>query len=273
MITADRLKAFAPNACANIVAALLGGWPAIKAAGINTPLRLAHFMAQIATETGGFTIYTESLNYSAERLMQVWPSHFQTLAFAQKYAHNPEALANYIYADANRSPSYRIGNTQPGDGWRYIGRGLIQTTGRDGYRKAGHENDPEALADPAVGLSAAIGEFVRSGCIPLADADQVEAVRRKINGGLIGIEDCRVWLAKAKRIFTAMADPVPPLPVPAPIPTTPAPPPPPVAVPVPAAPPAPAPTVRPPQPAPAPAIGSGFYWGRIKDFFRGFLGS
>lgn len=202
-LTADSVRRFAPYARSDIAAALVAGADAIATAGINTPLRLQHFMAQIATETGGFTIYVENLNYSPQRMCQVWPSHFPTIAAAAPYAHNPQQLANFIYADANRSSAYRLGNTQPGDGWRYIGRGLIQTTGRDGYRKAGHELDPEALADPRVGLVAAIDEFVRSGCLPLADADNVEAVRRKINGGLIGIVDCRTWLAKAKAIFVA----------------------------------------------------------------------
>lgn len=204
-LTADSVRRFAPYARSDIAAALVAGADQIAAAGINTPLRLQHFMAQIATETGGFTIYVENLNYSAQRMCQVWPSHFPTIEAAVPYAHNPQGLANFIYADANRSPAYRIGNTQPGDGWRYIGRGLIQTTGRDGYRKAGHELDPEALADPRVGLAAAIDEFVRSGCLPLADADDVEAVRLKINGGLTGIVDCRTWLAKAKAIFVAPA--------------------------------------------------------------------
>lgn len=208
-VTRDRLAAFAPQAHADIVAALVAGDALLAQASITAPLRLPHFMAQIAHETGGFTIYTENLNYSAIRLTQVWPSHFPTFDAATPYAHNPEALANFIYADANRSAPYRLGNTQPGDGWRYRGRGLIQTTGRDGYRRVSHELDPDALNDPAVGLVAAIDEFVRTGCLQLADADDLVSVRRRINGGIIGLDDSREWLSKAKLIFTGEVAPAP----------------------------------------------------------------
>lgn len=203
VLTAAAILRFAPAAKPDIVAALVAGAGAFAAAAIVSPLRLPHFLAQTATETGGFTIYVENLNYSAVRMTQVWPSQFPTIAAAAPYAGNPEKLANFIYADANRPPAYRMGNTQPGDGWLYRGRGLIQTTGRDAYRAIGHENDPDALDDPAIGLAAAIAEFVRSGCLQLADQDDVVAVRRRINGGLTGIDDCRAWLIKAKGIFGA----------------------------------------------------------------------
>jgi len=214
MITADSIKRFSPKAKPDIIAALVAGWPDMIRAQINTPLRLAHFLAQLATETGGFTIYTENMNYSAKRLCEVWPTHFRSIDEAKPYANNPEKLANYIYADENRSKAYRLGNTQPGDGWKYRGRGLIQTTGRDGYRRVGHENDPDALDDPSAGLAAALNEWVRSGCNVLADADQLDLIRRRINGGLIGIADARIWLAKAKQIFTDMSPAVGPVPPP-----------------------------------------------------------
>lgn len=210
-ITAPQMRRFAPNAKAATVDALLLGHPWMDQAGINTPRRVQHFMAQIAHESGGFTIGTENLNYSALRLTQVWPSHFPTIAAAQPYANAPERLANYIYADANRSPGYRLGNTQPGDGWRYRGRGLIQTTGRDNYRKIGHEDDPETLADPEVGLRAAIDEWTRTGCNALADRDDIAGITRKINGGQIGLADRKAWLAKAKKIFVPSADDLPPV--------------------------------------------------------------
>jgi putative chitinase len=210
MITEQRLRRFAPSARQDIVDALVAGEDDIVAAGIDTPQRLAHFMAQIATETGGFTIYEENLNYTAQRMTEVWPSHFHTLAEAQPFARNPEKLANFIYADANRAPRFRLGNTQEGDGWKYRGRGLIQTTGRNSYRRFHHEDDPDVLNDPKVGLEAAYGEFVESGCIRFADADQVEEVRKRINGGQTGIADCRVFLLRAKQIFKAEEDAVEP---------------------------------------------------------------
>jgi putative chitinase len=96
--------------------------------GIDTPKRLAAFLAQCSHESGGFRILKENLNYRAESLMRTWPSRFPTLAFAQQYARQPEKIANFVYAN-------RIGNgpAESGDGWRYIGRGLIQLTGRENY--------------------------------------------------------------------------------------------------------------------------------------------
>ena len=214
-LTAAQLRRFAPSAKPDIVAAFVNGASKLDDAGLMTPLRMAHFLAQLATETGGFTIYEENMNYSAKRLTQVWPSHFRTMDDATPYARNPEKLANYIYADKNRSRGYRLGNVNDGDGWKYRGRGLIQTTGRENYRKIGYEENPNALNDPANGLVAAISEWTYTGCNVLADADNVEAVRRKINGGLIGIEDCRFWLQKAKEIFVETEERPPVLPEPA----------------------------------------------------------
>ena len=96
--------------------------------GIDSKQRLAAFLAQCCHESGGFKFLKENLNYRAESLMKTWPSRFPTLAFAQQYARNPEKIANYVYAN-------RMGNgpTESGDGWRYIGRGLIQLTGRENY--------------------------------------------------------------------------------------------------------------------------------------------
>lgn len=96
--------------------------------GIDTPARVAHFLAQVGVESGGLARVEENLSYSAERLMTVWPSRFKTLAAAQAYARNPEALANKVYGG-------RMGSTQPGDGWRYRGRGLKQLTGRNNYKE------------------------------------------------------------------------------------------------------------------------------------------
>ena len=96
--------------------------------GINTPKRLSAFLAQCGHESGGFKFLKENLNYRAESLMRTWPGRFPTLAVANKYARNPEKIANYVYAN-------RMGNgpESSGDGWKYIGRGLIQLTGKENY--------------------------------------------------------------------------------------------------------------------------------------------
>lgn len=200
MLTADRIRKFAPGARADIVAALVDGADEIAAAGINTPLRLQHFLAQIYPETGGLKFVEENLRYSAKRLTEVWPGRFPTLAAAQPFANNPQALANKVYGG-------RLGNNRSGDGWRYRGRGMMQTTGRSNYRAAGYEDDPDALADPATGLRAALTFWKDNGCNAIADRDDVAALRKRINGGSHGLADARAALAKAKRIFTEATAP------------------------------------------------------------------
>lgn len=164
-----------------------------------TPLRLAHFLAQCCHETGGLTILRESLNYtSAERLVAVWPSRFPTTAAAAPYVRNPEGLANRVYAG-------RMGNTQPGDGWRFIGRGLLQITGRDAYREIGErigvnlEANPELACLESHALSVALAVWQWKGCDIHADADDIAKVTRAINGGQIGLRDRKEWLLKTKQ--------------------------------------------------------------------------
>ncbi|WP_267355556.1 MULTISPECIES: peptidoglycan-binding protein [unclassified Methylobacterium] len=195
------LPAVAPHARADIVAAFVAADDRIAAAEITTPLRIAHFVAQIATESGGMTRLEESLFYTAERLCQVWPKRFPTLASAKPYAGNPKALAEKVYGG-------RMGNVQPGDGWRYRGGGLLQNTGRANYRAAGFEADPDRLRTPAGAISAALTFWTDNDCNALADADDIEALRRRVNGGAIGLSECKAYLAKAKaalRVIPAQA--------------------------------------------------------------------
>jgi putative chitinase len=198
LITLARLHEFAPRGKPEILAALIDGAAAIEAATIDTPRRLHHFLAQIATETGGLHTLEENLNYSAERLHQVWPARFPSVGAAVPYAHNPEALANRVYRN-------RLGNgsTSSGDGWRFRGGGMMQTTGRDSYRAVGREDDPEALRQPGPALASAL-KFWSDRAPRLnvhADHDDVVAVRRIVNGGTTGLADARKYLASAKRIF------------------------------------------------------------------------
>jgi putative chitinase len=173
--------------------------------GVNaTELRLVHFLAQVCHETDGLTIRVESMNYSARRLPQVWPARFRDPAVAAKYAHAPEKLAEKTYGG-------RMGNGPEGsgDGWRFIGRGLLQITGRESYEKYGRllgiplaeEPDLAISADWALKIAAA--EWAASGrrgqsCNALADADDLDGVTRAINGGLIGLASRREWLRRWK---------------------------------------------------------------------------
>jgi predicted chitinase len=168
-------------------------------------LRLAHFFAQMLQETGGFKIQTESLYYSPSRLMAVWPRRFPTLDVAQQYAHNEAKLGNYVYGG-------RLGNVNPGDGFKYRGRGLIQMTGRAAYAKFGSKLGVDLETDPDLAfhrdhcLEIAAAEWGASGyhgrsCNELADADDIVGVTYAINGGQTGIDDRRFWLRKTKAVW------------------------------------------------------------------------
>ncbi len=160
---------------------------------INTPLRQAAFLSQIGVESAGLTELVENLNYSEQALLEIWPDHFtptQAAEFGRTATHpaNQEAIANLAYGG-------RMGNTDAGDGWRYIGRGLIQLTGRANYRAAGLalglplEAEPERAALPDEAALTAAWYWHEHGCNELADAGQIVAITKKINGGTNGLVD------------------------------------------------------------------------------------
>jgi putative chitinase len=166
---------------------------------IDTPLRVAHILAQLAHESG-FMPISENLNYSAKRLMQVWPNRFPTLLSAQRCAGNPEALGNTVYAG-------RLGNGGPesGDGYRYRGRGMIQLTGRGNYRTYGPlvgfdlEGDPDLLLQYGVSALVAGAYWKARNLNRWADIDDVTSVTKLINGGLNGLQERVVYLQRAKK--------------------------------------------------------------------------
>lgn len=202
-IDAALLLEIAPNAKHELVApTVLELTRQCPTANIATPLRLAHFIAQLAHESGGFRTLEENLNYSAARLTAVWPKRFPTVAAAARYAHNPEKLANFVYGDRAD-----LGNTAPGDGWTYRGRGYIQTTGRKNYEIAGVRISqnlllfPELLLRPVDAMAASIAYWNDRGLSHHADAGDLDHITRAINGGLNGLDDRKVYLARAKRAF------------------------------------------------------------------------
>lgn len=144
------------------------------------------WLSQVLHESAMLERTVENLNYSAPRMMAVWPRRFPTLASAQPFAFKPEALANYVYGG-------RMGNTQPGDGWRCIGRGLIMVTGADAYRKLGAAmglplyEQPELLEQRDIALKAAIVWW--EGNVPDAFEGQPVKIRQAVNGGTIGLDD------------------------------------------------------------------------------------
>jgi putative chitinase len=166
---------------------------------ITSPLVLAHIMAQISHECGAGHDVVENLNYTAERMTQVWPSRFPSIASAQPYAHNPQALADKVY-------NGRMGNrTGTDDGWNFRGRGASQTTGREGYERVAKQtgldvvNHPEILIDPKYFLLCGVSDFINCGCLPYAEADNITMVTQKLNGGQIGIAERKAWLDKWKK--------------------------------------------------------------------------
>lgn len=171
--------------------------------GLDTELRLSHFLAQVLHETGGLTILEEHLNYSAERLRVVWPSRFRTVAAAVPYARNPEALANRVYGG-------RLGNVLPGDGWLFRGRGLLQITGRSNYEAVGDvlgfalETLPEQAVLPTHGLAIAACLWHLRGANAAADTDDVKAVTKRINGGQIGLADRELWLGQVRHLSVSV---------------------------------------------------------------------
>jgi putative chitinase len=157
---------------------------------INTPLRVAHFVAQCAHESGNFLFIKENLNYRAESLMKTWPRLFPTIEIARQYEKQPEKIANRAYGN-------RMGNGDEasGDGWRYCGRGLIQLTGRDNYTFfAGSldisvEEAAEYLATFEGAAQSACWYWEQNNLNRFADANDVRGLTRAINGGYLGLED------------------------------------------------------------------------------------
>jgi putative chitinase len=155
---------------------------------ISTPKRQAYFIGQCMHESGGFKQLKENLNYSAKGLMATWPSRFPDIDTAEKYERNPEKIANKVYAG-------RMGNTEDGDGAKYIGRGLIQLTGKENYANCGSAigvdlvANPDLLATPKYAALSAGWFWNRKGLNALADVDDLDTITKRINGGLIGIAD------------------------------------------------------------------------------------
>ncbi len=200
-LTSDQLNLLAPNARSSYRETFESADVVFAEYGINdNRLRIAHFMAQALHETGGLTVLIENMNYSAKRMTQVWPKRFPAEKDAKPYAHNPEKLANKVYGG-------RMGNDKKGDGWKYIGRGIIQCTGKESYAKFGNllnidlVGNPELAIDPQYSLKIACEEWMEKGCNALADQDDITKITQRINGGQVGIASRKDWLVKTKNVW------------------------------------------------------------------------
>lgn len=180
--------------------------------GLDRPKRTAHYLAQVFTESGALKATSENMNYSAKRLMQVWPNRFKTLEFAMQYAYNPKKIANYVYAN-------RMGNGDEasGDGWRYRGRGYIGLTGRSAYSEFNNYDmctsdvllDPDSVSEYPLNQLCAMFFWERYKLNEIADLDDggkmgetiVERITKKVNGGMTGIAQRKYYYRKFKKEF------------------------------------------------------------------------
>ena len=183
----DKLKGHIPD---NVIAQIPGVMEKFQ---INTPLRLAHFLAQCGHESGGFRLTKENLNYSAKGLMGIFKKYFPTEALAKQYERKPEKIANKVY-------SSRMGNGDEasGDGAKFCGRGFIQLTGKTNYQAffksigADVNTDPTTVATQYP-LASAAWFFNKNGLHKMADGGATTAVvtsiTKRVNGGTIGLDD------------------------------------------------------------------------------------
>lgn len=214
VLTAATLNSFAARAHPQYREALLGGTGILTKYGIDeTPLRFCHFLGQIGNECGRLTILEENMNYrSVERLQAVWPKRFPTRASAASYVGNPKALADKVYGG-------RLGNDRPGDGYLFRGRGFVQITGRGSYREMGRklgiplEQNPDLAFHPEHALKIACETWASKqqpgerDMNRLSDANKLEALTYRINGGYTNIEDRRAAFEEAWAIWASGSPP------------------------------------------------------------------
>lgn len=171
---------------------------------INTPNRIAGFLAQCAHESAGFTALIENLNYRKESLQRVFGKYFANDAIAEQYAHKQEAIANRVYA--NRMGN---GNEASGDGFRYCGRGLLQVTGHDNYQAFADSIEmdiaavPEYLATFEGAVQGSCWFWETNNLNQYADSNDIVTMTKRINGGDNGLADRKKHYEHALKVFGA----------------------------------------------------------------------
>ena len=182
----DKLKGNVPD---TVIAQIPGVLDKFE---INTPLRLAHFLAQCGHESGGFKVVSENLNYGAAGLQSIFKKYF-TAESAKEYQRKPEKIANIVYA--NRMGN---GNQASGEGYKFRGRGFIQLTGKDNYTAFDKSVEDDILANPELvatkyPLLSAAWFFHKNGLHKIADEGATDVVvtkvTKRVNGGTIGLPD------------------------------------------------------------------------------------
>ena len=193
-------KKVAPQAYPNYVSAFENDAALFTQFEINTPLRVAHFLAQTMHECGRGTVLFENLHYTtASRLLQIFGVGHHSAAIrpdeVSEYLNNPEKLGERVYGLGNPRKAQELGNTRPGDGYRYRGGGLMQTTGGAAYQRMGDKaqadfhGDPSLIIDPAYAVKPALYEWRENNLNTYADHNDIRTITRKINGGYDGLAE------------------------------------------------------------------------------------
>ena len=183
----EKLRGHVPDAVIAQIPAVIDTF------GVNTSLRLAHFLAQCGHESGGFRLTQENLNYSAKGLMGIFKKYFPTQALADAYARKPEKIANKVYGN-------RMGNgpEASGEGFKFRGRGYIQLTGKQNYTAFDLAVEDDILANPDLvsskhALASAAWFWKKNGLNLIADTgsstEVVTKITKRVNGGTIGLAD------------------------------------------------------------------------------------
>ncbi len=217
-LTVEELRQCCPQAADDIVAAIVANQATLERAQINTPLRLSHFLAQCAHETGGLTIIREDTSWTPRQMCALWPGRFKTALDPRILAcrGDPQRLAELAYGGRQD-----LGNVAEGDGWEYRGGGLLQITGRAAYHAAGLgigidlEGMPEMIEDPVISLNAAVWYWNKHQCNRFADRNYGRAVGNAINRGNpysrhepIGYAGRQQWF---ERIWSVIGEGKPPV--------------------------------------------------------------
>jgi putative chitinase len=201
MLTSDIMREIWPHGDTKIpglVDGIVAAAPTVfPKHGLTSDLIVAHAMAQFSHECGAGNEVVENLNYSAQGLMNTWPTRFDA-AKAAAFAHDQKKIANEVY---NGRMGNRMGTD---DGWNYRGRGGSQVTGHDGYDKLGRKvglnliNEPDLVNHPLHFLECAVADFIICDCLPFAAHDDVNGVTFHLNGGFIGLLERIAWLGRWK---------------------------------------------------------------------------
>lgn len=213
-VTEAQIRKLAPRAIPEYLEAFRNGEEVLTRYGINkNARRVAHFMAQVLHECRRLELRAESMNYDFAGLTATFGKHrisherARELCRTQGRAAKQEEIANTVYGGAWGKKN--LGNTEPGDGWRYRGRGLIQITGREMYAKRGKPlgidlvAQPELAHDPRYALEIAAAYWKSRGCNALADAhDDARAVTKAVNGGDNGLAKREKLLSATKKTWS-----------------------------------------------------------------------